>query len=335
LNDPESLRFRNLFSATTGFIKDPAAAGAANFAVSSINDAIDVDALLQALDSSSEAKLLADPSITVADRYEASIRIVQKIPIVAADPVENSGVVFSQVDFEEAGVILNVQPRISRDGTVELIVQPEYSVVVDFINNNPVIDSRTAQTTVRVADGQMFALGGLRQKTIVETVRGVPGLRNIKYIGKLFQAHDTEVRESELIVFLKPEVITPYSPGTLRQQHAGYVGTEQLDAIAHAESVPATPSCQDHHCPNHYPRPRLNGGSRSLEISLEMMGGSGMIPVEQYGAQDIEIVDEYSHETTEQIQQDNISQQAAPDRSPNVVIHEVYPPIHIDPRASQ
>ena len=97
MNDPESLRFRNLVSATTGLITDPAAPGAANFAISTINDAINVDTLLQALDSSSEAKLLADPSITVADRYEASIRIVQKIPIVAADPVENSGVVFSQV----------------------------------------------------------------------------------------------------------------------------------------------------------------------------------------------------------------------------------------------
>ena len=62
-------------------------------------------------------------------------------------------------------MILNVQPRISRDGTIELNVQPEYSVVADFIDNNPVIDSRTAQTTVRVADGQMFALGGLRQKS--------------------------------------------------------------------------------------------------------------------------------------------------------------------------
>ena len=57
----------------------------------------------------------------------------------------------------------------------------------------------------------------------------------MKYIGKLFRSHDTEVRESELIVFLTPEVITPYSAGTLRQQHAGYVGTEQLDAIPHAE----------------------------------------------------------------------------------------------------
>jgi general secretion pathway protein D len=331
LNDPETLRFRNVVSATTGLITDPAAPGAANFAISTINDTVNVDTLLQALDSSSEAKLLADPSITVTDRYEASIRIVQKIPILAADPVENSGVVFSQVQFEEAGVILNVQPRISRDGTIELKVQPEYSVVADFIENNPVIDSRTAQTTVRVADGQMFALGGLRQKSIVETVRGVPWLKDVKFVGKLFRSHDTEVRESELIVFLTPEVITPYSAGTLRQQHAGYLGNQQLDTIPHAEDVPATPCCKDPYCPNHYPRPRLNGGTRSLE----MMGEGAMIPAEQYSTQEIEIVDEYSHEPSEESYQDDVSQQATPDRSPNVVIHEVYPPIHIEARASQ
>ncbi len=261
-------------------ITDLAAPGAANFTVSTINDLVNVDTLLQALNSSSEAKLLADPSITVADRYEAEIRIVQKIPIVAADPVENTGVVYSQVEFEEAGVILHVQPRISRDGTIELKVNPEYSVVVGKVDNNPVIDSRTATTTVRVADGQMFVLGGLRQKSIVETVRGVPCLKDIKFIGKLFQSHDTEIRESELIVFLTPEVITPYSPGTLRQQHAACLGREQLDAIPHAETVPATPCCKDPNCPNHYPHPRLNGGSRSLE----MMGGSGVYSAEQQDA---------------------------------------------------
>ncbi|TWT53611.1 Type II secretion system protein D precursor [Rubripirellula amarantea] len=267
LNDSETLQFRNLVSASTGLITDTSAAGAGSLGVRTANSAFNLDMLLQALDSSSEAKLLADPSITVGDRRQASIRIVQKIPIQGANPVENSSVVFSEVQFEEAGVILNVLPRISRDGTIDMKVQPEYSVVADYIANNPVIDSRVAETTVRVADGQMFALGGLRQKSIVESVRGVPYLKDIKYVGKLFRSHDTEIRESELIVFLKPELITPYDLGNERQREAARVSTQHLDEIPHAQMCPMTSCCKDPNCPNHHPRPRVNGGTEALRYS--------------------------------------------------------------------
>lgn len=335
LNDTESLRFRNAVSATTGLISDPSASGAANLAISTLNNTFDVDTLLQALDTSSEAKLLADPSITVGDRREASIRIVQKIPIIAADPVESSGVVFSQVQFEEAGVILNVQPRISRDGTVEMVVQPEYSVVADFIENNPVIDSRTAQTTVRVADGQTFALGGLRQKSIVETIRGVPGLRDIKFIGKLFRSHDTEIRESELIVFIKPEVVTPYFGGKPREQVAACMAGETLDAIPHATQTPLTPCCKDPNCPNHHPRPRINGGSRSLEMIGDY--GIGTMLESQTEVEIINHPTPVEHTTTEPTT-DVIAptpievEVSASEVSSNVTISDVYPPLHIDQR---
>ena len=264
LNDLGTLRFRNLVGASTGLITDAAAPGAGKLAVGTMNKSINVDMLLQALHGNSEAKLLADPSVTVGDRREASIRIVQKIPIIAANPSENTGVVFSQVQFEEAGVILNVQPRISRDGTVELKVQPEYSVVADFIQNNPVIDSRTAQTTVRVANGQTFVLGGLRQKSIVESTRGIPFLKDLKYVGKLFRSHDTEIRESELIVFIKPEIITPYDCGSQREQEAACVSQRHLDEIPHAQDHSMIPCCKDPHCPNHHFHPKANGGSEAL-----------------------------------------------------------------------
>ncbi len=270
-SDPTAI-FRNSVEATTGLITDPGVAGAANFAIRSINDNINAGILLQALDSTSESKLLADPSITVGDRHPAEIKIVQRIPTIANQPVGSAGVVFSQVEFEDAGVILRVTPHISRDGTIEMIVEPEYSVVVDFIDNNPVIDQRTAKTVVRVENEHMFVLGGLRNKSVVETVRGVPVLRDIRLIGKLFRSHDTEIRESELIVFLKPEIVFPNSLGTPRQGQAACITQHQLGGIAHADLRPMTPCCVDPNCPNHHPEPRINGGSRGLE----MLGGMGI-----------------------------------------------------------
>lgn len=250
------------------------ASGAASIGLRTLTNNFDAGAFLNALDSTAEAKLLADPSITTADRREASIKIVQRIPVIAAAPTEQSGVVFAQVEFEDAGIILRVTPRISNDNTIEMKVQPEYSVVTDYINDNPIIDSRTAETTVRVKNGHMFVLGGLRQKTINETVGGVPWLRDVRYVGKLFQNHTTEIRESELIVFLKPELISPTYSGAPRERLAYNVATNQLDRIAYASCCPQTPQCCDPKCPNHHPRCRINGGSRELE----MIGDIGITP---------------------------------------------------------
>ncbi|MEM6689766.1 MAG: secretin N-terminal domain-containing protein [Planctomycetota bacterium] len=266
LNDAESLVFRNLLSASTNLITDTAATGAGNFGITTFNNNFNVDMLLQALHGNTEAKLLADPNVTVGDRREASIRIVRKIPIIAAEPVDQSGVVFSQVQFEEAGIILNVQPRISRDGTIDLTVQPEYSVVSDFINNNPVIDTRNATTTVRVANGQTFVLGGLRQKTLNKTIRGVPWLKDIKHIGRLFRANDTQIVESELIVFIRTDLISPADCLNQRTSIALDVASTELDEIPHAQLAPMTPQYDDQCCPSNVGRYRPNPGASSTYV---------------------------------------------------------------------
>ncbi len=245
--------------------------GSTSFALRSLSENFDAAMLLQALDQNTEAKLLANPSITVSDRHEASMQIVKRLPIIAANPVAGSNAVFAQVTFVDAGVILRVTPRISRDQTIEMNVSPEFSVKVGETNGNPIIDSRTAQTTVRVNNGSTFALGGLRQKSISETTNGVPWLKDRKYIGALFRSHQTNVTESELIVFLKPELVDAYYDNTMRERRAACVATKELDAIPFATHCPQSPYCKDPHCPYHHPRPRINGGTRELE----MLGGEG------------------------------------------------------------
>ena len=292
--DGQNAALANVTNSVTNFFKTSSSlstTGATSVGIRTLTGAMESSVFLEALDNTSEAKLLADPSITVGDRREASIRIVRKIPIVGANPVSGSNAVFTQTEFEEAGVILKVKPRISRDGTIELNVQPEYSVVAEITANGPVIDSRTAETIVRVGNGQMFVLGGLRQKSIVESTRGIPYLKDVKYVGALFRSHDTEIRESELIVFLKPEIITPYFTGKPREQRAACVAELQLDQIPYAETCPQTPCCKDSYCPNHSPRPRLNGGSSDLM----MIGGEGFADLADPAAMGIQIFESEPH----------------------------------------
>ncbi len=239
-----------------------------NLVLRSLNNSFSVSTFINALDSTAGAKLLADPTITVADRSQAQIKIVQKIPVASTSQLGGTTTAVTSVTFQEAGITLNVTPRISRDSTIQLQVKPEYSVVVgtSAVGGAPIIDSRTAETLVRVADRQMFVLGGLRQSAATETVKGVPFLMDIKYVGKLFRSHRTEIRESELIVFIQPEIIDEFYAGTAREQRAACIANKELDRIPVADDALFIPDCQDCNCPYHHPRMRVNGGSSSLKM---------------------------------------------------------------------
>ncbi len=225
-----------------------------------LSNNFELNTVLQALDETKGAKLLADPHVTVVDRQKAEINIVTKIPIQQLTQTQQGGSIGTTA-FEKAGIKMDVTPRIASDGTVEMQVVPEFSVLTGFNSTGqPIIDARRASTTVRVAHQQTLVIGGLRQKTAVETVRGIPGLMNWKYIGRLFQTHNTEMRESELIVFIQPEIVNYEWTGLQREANAIATQKAQLSTIPTACPGPWVPNCRDPHCPHHCPRPRPNPG---------------------------------------------------------------------------
>ncbi|MCM2371723.1 type II secretion system protein GspD [Aporhodopirellula aestuarii] len=274
----KSLEFASLVP--TGAIAET---GLSTLTMSSISNDFNASLIVEALDSSAEAKLLANPSITVGDRRDATIKIVTQIPYRTAETPDQSSsddgtsVITQQiptVEFKEAGITLVVRPRISNDGVIEMVVKPRHSTQTGTVNFLPIIDEREAETTVRVANGQTFMMGGLRQKKVVENVFGIPYLKDMRFVGKLFQSHNTSVVESELIVFLKPEIVSPCYTGLARERQAARIAMHELDRIPYASHCPQTPYCNDLNCPNHHPRVRINGGSDELE----MLGGFGITP---------------------------------------------------------
>ena len=224
--------------------------------LTTLNRYFDLDTIINALDRTAGARLLADPSVTVLDREEASIKIVTEIPIQQLTQTSQGGSI-GTTSFREAGVTLTVTPQIGGDGTITMQVTPTFSVLTGFSEGQPIIDSREATTKVRIANGQTLVLGGLRQRSENETLSGIPGLMRWKKLGKLFRDHDTTVSESELIVFLRPEITTPDTLGTARQAAALCVGEQALDKLNWPSQMPIVPDCKDPYCPYHNPRARF------------------------------------------------------------------------------
>jgi len=218
-------------------------AGAANGALTamSIGRNVSLNAVVNALQTAKDSKLLADPNVTVMNHEPAMIQIVTEVPYQQLTQGIQGGSIGTTA-FREAGVTLSVTPHIARDNTISMMVNPRFSVLTGFTETDeqPIIDRREAKTTVRVTNGETFVLGGLRQKTKIIDRSGIPGLQDIKTlkIGKLFQYKSETFRESELLVFITPEVVPATATPRPREDAARRFGYEELDL-----NQPAPKSC--------------------------------------------------------------------------------------------
>jgi len=205
----------------------------------------DLTAVFDALNEMDNTQLLADPSVTVIDRNEAIIEIVTEIPYQQLTQSSLGGNIGTTA-FRKAGVTLEVTPQIANDGTVLMVCKPSFSRLAGFTggqNSQPIIDTREAETTVRVLDHQTLVIGGLRQRSDIGNFRGIPGLKDIKlfHIGKLFRHRETTTKESELIVFITPDIVPRSYIGRPREIQAVSNGNQYLDGIPPSGCTPFPP----------------------------------------------------------------------------------------------
>ncbi|MDP7015687.1 MAG: secretin N-terminal domain-containing protein, partial [Pirellulaceae bacterium] len=226
--------------------------------IRSLSRNFDITSTIQMLDETRGARLLADPRVVVYNHEEATMKAVREVPYQQETQSTDGGSVAS-TEFREAGVTLTVTPRAADDGTITMDVAPTFSVLAGFQDGQPIIDTREANTKVRVANGQTIIIGGLRQRSEVETVTGVPHLKDWKYFGKLFRSHQTTVVESELLVFIKPEIVDEITIGTDREAHAQAISESTLERLLPPHDGPFIPGCSDAYCPYHNPRIRAQG----------------------------------------------------------------------------
>jgi general secretion pathway protein D len=173
----------------------------------------DIRAVLNAIESLTDVKVISSPKLMVLNNREAQLQIGDQVPVTVQSSVgtvgDNSPIVNS-VQFRDTGVILRVTPRVNKSGLVTLDVSQEVSDVVPTTTSgidSPTIQQRKFNTTVAVRNGETVALGGLIRDNKSRSRSGIPGLRRIPIIGDLFGSTDKQARRTELIVLMTPRVI--------------------------------------------------------------------------------------------------------------------------------
>ena len=153
-----------------------------------------------------KAKVLAKPHIVTMNGRKADIRIGSRIPVIV-EHMEN-GVKTTTTEYKDAGIKLTYTPIISADNEITADVEAEVSTpyLVPEMKAYRII-TRAANTMVRLASGQLLAIGGLIDKEEGKTFRKVPILGDIPLLGKLFQSHGKSLEESEIIILIRADVI--------------------------------------------------------------------------------------------------------------------------------
>ena len=160
------------------------------------------DAILQAMITKRDAKILASPNISVLNDHDASIFIGDNLRFTAlatSSPV--AGNLFTIVEVP-VGIILLVHPRVTGEDQITLRVKPVVSTVSGFVDGVPQTSTREAETVVRVKNGDTLVIGGLIRDEDVKTMMKVPLLGDLPLIGALFRHHDRNHKRSEVMIFL-------------------------------------------------------------------------------------------------------------------------------------
>ena len=163
-------------------------------------------AKINALISDGKANLLARPNITTLQGREAVINIGGEVPVQTVS-VTNATTTTS-VTYREAGIILRCTPRVGADGDITARVHTEVSspIYVDALSSYR-FNKRSADTEVRLRDGETMVIGGLIGSEESKTLSKIPFLGDLPILGVFFRNARTSKTESEVLIFLTAKVV--------------------------------------------------------------------------------------------------------------------------------
>lgn len=167
--------------------------------------------ILNAIDSDQDSRILSTPFGMALDNATTSLTVGQNVPLTTGQSLgtdfQNP---FRTVEREDIGVILEVTPKISDDGSVRLEISQEVSSIdstIGTVSPDIILNRRSISTSVLADDGEIIVLGGLVQQSETISNSRVPLLGDIPGIGRLFSSEGRSVERTNLVVFIKPTIV--------------------------------------------------------------------------------------------------------------------------------
>lgn len=299
-----------------------------------------INAAIHMLENFGNTKVLSSPKIMAMNNQPAVLKVVKNrvfftlrsgsttssdsgtstdTSVVAQQPIFDT-----QIHTVPEGLVMMVTPQISEEGIVSLNVRPTITKISSWqndpnpalasgntqtgltepiINRIPEMEIKEMETMMRVHSGQVAVMGGLMQDSFKKSTSGVPLLSTLPGIGSLFGFKDQTAVKTELVVFLRPVVISHLKPKlalaaqnrrhsqdvasgkVANQEKAAPVSVEPTqNPVSHPSKVPfnAPPAATavsvepTFVAPTHTPAPYLDftqpGGVEKISLRMSPMG---------------------------------------------------------------
>ena len=169
-------------------------------------DGTDLTSVVDLLKSTTDAKTLASPKVTVLNGQQSRMQVGGQIGYLLTTTTQTSSL--QSVNFLEYGVILTVTPLITDNGRILIKVKPQVSTGrINTRTDLPESETTEVETTVMLNDGEAMILGGLIKETDTETQNKIPWLGDLRYVGRIFQKRSALRERNEVIITLLPRIV--------------------------------------------------------------------------------------------------------------------------------
>ncbi|CDG81978.1 cohesin domain-containing protein [Janthinobacterium agaricidamnosum] len=230
--------------------------------------------------------ILANPKIRARNREKAKILIGDKLPVITTTgSAANSNFISESVQYVDVGLKLDVEPNIYLDDEVAIKVGLEVSSLVREIKTSAgslvyQIGTRTANTVLRLHDGETQLLAGLINNEERMSANRVPGVGDLPLVGRLFSSQRDDGQRTEIVLSITPRIVHNIRRPDLNQIEF-WSGTEN-DIRSRPLTLPGVPKANDGKAPGTpAPLPPGLGGPPSAAVPLIGPGGQ---PPPQTGA---------------------------------------------------
>ncbi len=165
---------------------------------------------LNALQKDGKLKILSSPSITTLDNQTAFTENGEKVPYITEE-TGSTGATTRSVKFEDVVLRLEITPHVidNKNLKMKVVVKKDEVDITRNVQGNPFIYKKETSTSLIVQDGETIVISGLTKQRNLESVDGVPWLKDIPILGWLFKGEGKSESMEEVLIFITPNILPP------------------------------------------------------------------------------------------------------------------------------
>ena len=172
-------------------------------------------AFIKAVAGETNTKILSEPHILALSGATAKISVGEKIAVpTETTTYSNNDNMRSNYQYVDTGIIMEVTPYITAGNEVRLEISQEVSSAEQQVDPAipPTIVNKVVSSELLVPDNSTLLMGGMIQNRNYDYHYGIPKLKDIPYLGRVFSYNIHEDRRIELLILLTVNVIDNVNP---------------------------------------------------------------------------------------------------------------------------